>query len=85
MIIQRGNQKVFSNQELQDMINDYGSNSAKIDSHSDDNISVGGSGMNIGDNVDTYGGKPKILKDSSKYVKKQRNTNKSLQPNTHQN
>lgn len=68
-------------------MNDYGSNSAKIDSHSDDNVSVGvggGSGMNIGDNVDTYGGKPKILKDSSKYVKKQRNSNKSLQqPNSH--
>lgn len=49
------------------MINDYGSNNAKIDS------------QDIADSVDTYGGKPKILKDSSKYVKKK--PIKMMQPN----
>ena len=65
------------------MINDYGApkiESPSQDTNQDSSVGVMGVGINIGDNVDTYGGKPKILKDASKYVKKR--NHKSQQPST---
>eukprot|EP00347_Sterkiella_histriomuscorum_P018372 403345752 len=74
MIIQRQNPQIYS--EFQDMMNDYGTGSAKIDSQ---DISDTNSNIRFG-SEDTYGGKPRIIKDSSKYVKKKSSKVQQQQP-----